>query len=469
MSSVKFGTSGLRGLVVDLTDALCFNYTRAFMQCMRSGGRLGAQAKLLVACDLRDSSPGIAAAVMAAARREGVEAIHCGIVPTPALALQAMRIGAAAVMITGSHIPADRNGLKFYRPDGEIDKADEAAISGAYAALSAEAADMPVHGNEDGDARRHYAQRYTQLGAETLQGLRIGVYQHSSVARDMLVEILSSLGAETVSLGRTSHFVPVDTEAVSESARGLMSGWVREHRLAAIVSTDGDADRPMLVDEQGTIVRGDVIGILTARFLKADAVVTPVTSTSAVEQSGFFATVVRTRVGSPYVIEGMAAQSAARVVGFEANGGFLVGSPIAISETVLSPLPTRDAVLPMVATLAAARAAGVAVSTLVGQLPQRRTASGLLSPVEAHASAAFLARCAEPDTAIAAALFDGRRAADTNTLDGVKFADANGDTVHFRASGNAPEFRCYTEAADQSAADALLERGLGVAREGLGL
>ncbi len=131
MSSVKFGTSGLRGLVVDLTDALCFNYTRAFIQCMRSGGRIGVSAKLLVACDLRDSSPRIASAVMAAARREGAEPIYCGVVPTPALALEAMRIGAAAVMITGSHIPADRNGLKFYRPDGEIDKADEAAISSA--------------------------------------------------------------------------------------------------------------------------------------------------------------------------------------------------------------------------------------------------------------------------------------------------------------------------------------------------
>ena len=62
-------------------------------------------------------------------------AVGCGVVPTPALALEAARRGAAAVMVTGSHIPFDRNGLKFYRPGGEeIGKGDEAGILAALAA-----------------------------------------------------------------------------------------------------------------------------------------------------------------------------------------------------------------------------------------------------------------------------------------------------------------------------------------------
>lgn len=67
---------------------------------------------------------------MAAAEDCGVEAVDCGLLPTPALALAAA--GEAAVMVTGSHIPADRNGLKFYLPAGEISKAEEVAISAAF-------------------------------------------------------------------------------------------------------------------------------------------------------------------------------------------------------------------------------------------------------------------------------------------------------------------------------------------------
>src|SRR5690606_33865985 len=94
--------------------------------------------------------------------------------------------------------------------------------------------------------------------------------------------------------------------AVAETDRARIRAWTREERLDALVSTDGDGDRPLVADETGTVIRGDVLGILTGRYLAAEAVATPVTSTSAVEQCGWFRTVVRTRVGSPHVLAGMA-------------------------------------------------------------------------------------------------------------------------------------------------------------------
>ena len=118
----RFGTSGLRGLVAELTDDLVARYTRAFLK------HLGAGDRLLIGRDLRTSSPRIATACATAAAAEGFAVTDCGALPTPALALEAMRLGVPAVMVTGSHIPADRNGLKFYRPDGEIEKADEAGM-----------------------------------------------------------------------------------------------------------------------------------------------------------------------------------------------------------------------------------------------------------------------------------------------------------------------------------------------------
>ena len=130
----KFGTSGLRGLVTDLSDGLCAAYTRAFM------GACGHPDTLLIGRDLRPSSPRIAAAVAAGAASLGVRVVDCGAVPTPALALAGFARQAPAIMVTGSHIPADRNGLKFYTPQGEITKADEDEITRRFAL---ETADSP--------------------------------------------------------------------------------------------------------------------------------------------------------------------------------------------------------------------------------------------------------------------------------------------------------------------------------------
>ena len=84
----KFGASGLRGLVTELTDGLCAGYTRAFLAAVPHEGRL------FLGRDLRASSARIAAAVAAAAAEAGVAVADCGELPTPALALAAMRAGA---------------------------------------------------------------------------------------------------------------------------------------------------------------------------------------------------------------------------------------------------------------------------------------------------------------------------------------------------------------------------------------
>src|SRR5690606_35651145 len=114
--------------------------------------------------------------------------------------------------VTGSHIPFDRNGLKFYRPDGEIDKADEQAILAAKVPMPAIVpTGFPA---TDPAATEAYVRR--ALGffpRELLRGRRVGLYQHSSAARDILARILRELGAEVLELGRTDGFVPIDTEA----------------------------------------------------------------------------------------------------------------------------------------------------------------------------------------------------------------------------------------------------------------
>ena len=468
MSSLKFGTSGLRGLVTDLVGGPSYRYACAFFRSVQAeaGGRA-----VVIGRDLRDSSPGIAATVASAAAASGFEAIDCGALPTPALALEAMRRGAHAVMVTGSHIPEDRNGLKFYRPDGEITKADEAAILAALEGVSeADAAPPSVPATQEPGAIERYRQRYgAAFDPGILTGLRVAVYQQSSVARDLLTGLLGQFGAAVTPIGRSQTFVPIDTEAHRPEDIAFIRDAMASGEFDALVTTDGDADRPLIADGAGRILRGDVLGLITARFLGADTVVVPVTAGSALEQSGGFARVVRTKVGSPFVIAGMEqaiAAGARRVVGFEANGGFLLGSDVTVGGTVggavLPALPTRDAMLPILSTLAAARAAGTTLADLVQSLDAGEMASDRLPDTPSDRSGAFLDRLRDPGFR-GAFLGPVGSPGPVDQQDGIRIELDGGRTIHFRASGNAPELRCYAEAKSAREAQELVRWGLAAA------
>ena len=456
LSGVAFGTSGVRGLVERMTADVCAGYTAAFLKTMDNP----VIRRVAVGMDLRPSSPDIARACIHAISAAGFDTEFCGVLPTPALAFHALQEGIAAVMVTGSHIPFDRNGIKFYRPDGEISKTDEAAISSATVQLHDPLIlqDLPLVNDV---ARQRYLERYLHFfPADMLSGLRLGFYQHSSAARDLLTTLLAELGAEVFPLGRTDEFVPIDTEAVSEEDRIRGRAWANEHHFDALISTDGDGDRPLIGDEQGNWLRGDIVGLLCARYLNAEALATPVSCNTAIENSGWFRHVLRTRIGSPYVIEGMEAlqaQGQVSVVGFEANGGFLLAGEIQRNGATLGPLPTRDAVLPILALLALARERGLPLSALISGLPQRFTASNRIQGIASERSLKLLKALQatpEPLTRLYGPLLS------QDVTDGLRFTFSNGEIVHLRPSGNAPELRCYTEADSQERAVQLVDEVL---------
>ena len=452
----KFGTSGLRGLVVELTPELVADHVRAFAAACDHGGLL------CVGQDLRPSSPRIASDIIAAARAEGLRVIDCGALPTPALALAAQETGAGAIMVTGSHIPADRNGLKFYTRSGEITKSDEAAITAALG-RPAGTAEGPL--DTDPEAGTRFVARYVDtLGTDALSGKRIGLYAHSAVGRDDLRAMLEGLGAEVRELGRSETFIPVDTEAVDPDTRAQIAAWVTEHKLDALVSTDGDSDRPLLADETGTIVPGDIMGQITAEALGAEAVVTPISSNSGVTRKRF-GKVLTTRIGSPFVIAGME-ELGGKVVGYEANGGFLLGFPAEGPTGTLAALPTRDCMLPLIMTLIAT--GDGPLSARVAQEPPVVTMADRLQEVPQEASQPFVAKLREDSAARAAFLAPlGATEAACDQTDGVRITLADGRILHVRPSGNAPELRLYVEAQDRASAEALMHEGLTQLREAI--
>ncbi len=464
-SGVQFGTSGARGLAADMTDWVCYAYTLGFLRYLQSAGLIEPGQTVGIAGDLRPSSPRIMAACARAGLDLGYSPHNAGFIPSPALAACGIARRIPTLMVTGSHIPDDRNGIKFNLPTGEILKRDEDGIrvqaverpaglfddAGQFIADQSDALPAP-----DPAAYRDYVERYLRFfPAGCLAGLRVGVYEHSSVAREAYAEVLTGLGADVTRLGYSARFMPVDTEAIRPEDVVLARDWAASGQFDALVSADGDGDRPLIGDEQGNWLRGDIAGILCARQLGARGVVTPVSSNTAVERCGAFSAVRRTRIGSPFVIEGMQQlidEGLNPVVGYEANGGFLLGTDIERDGCLLPALPTRDAILVALTILQAAAEQGKPVSALAGDLPRRSTHSDRLKDFPTHISQTRIAALHSGDfvrdqaaiEAIFSEVFGTVAALDVT--DGLRITFASGEIAHLRPSGNAPELRAYTEA-----------------------
>ena len=465
-SGVGFGTSGARGLAVDMTDRVCYAYTLGFLQYLIAAGAAVPGGAVALAGDLRPSTGRILAACARAVRDLGGQPRYCGRIPSPAVAAYGIAQGIPSLMVTGSHIPDDRNGIKFNLPTGEVLKADEAGIRAQEVRIpdapfdasgmlrAGEPGALPAAETAAADA---YVRRYLDFfPAGCLRGLRVGNYEHSGVARDAYRVILEGLGAQVTPLGWSERFIPVDTEAIRPEDLVLARDWAAGGAFDALVSADGDGDRPLVADETGRWLRGDIAGILCARRLGVQALATPVSSNTAVERCGAFARVLRTRIGSPYVIEGMAqlrAAGLAPVAGYEANGGFLLETPITWGDRTLAALPTRDAVLVALTILLGAAEQGRPVSALAADLPARFTHSDRIKDFPTALSTARIAALTSGDpardqAAVAAVFADAfGPVAGLDTTDGLRISFTSGEIAHLRPSGSAPELRAYTEAA----------------------
>lgn len=483
---LSFGTSGLRGLVSDMTDLECYINARGFLDFLQ----LEQGATVYLAGDLRDSTPRIMAAMHQAISDSGLKTVNCGLIPTPAVAYFALQNNAACIMVTGSHIPADRNGIKFYKTDGEVLKDDEAGIKAAVATVrdtlySQDAAvsiftdngslrQLPELPAEDNTAREVYIERYlSAFGGNALHGKEIVFYQHSAVGRDLLVDLLEALGATVIPVGRSDTFVPIDTENVKPADQKYFRTLAEEHPGAfAIVSTDGDSDRPFVIDATGEFHRGDVLGAVVAEWIEADAAAFPVSASDAVDTylQQKLVTFEHTKIGSPYVVKAMQAaaeQGKQRIVGWEVNGGFLLGCDIQVSNGVLKALPTRDAILPIIIALVAAKDAHTTVADIFGELPERYTQAGLIDNFPPEVSQKILATYGQDTPEVhaqLAAFFTPEhgfgKVTAVNALDGVRIFFDNGDIAHLRPSGNAPQLRIYSVADTQQRADEIVALAL---------
>jgi phosphomannomutase len=429
MHELKFGTSGLRDTVENMTDMECYVNARGFIAYLAKAGEFKKGDSVILGGDRRPSTYRIKRAVAAAIADMGGIVDDEGQVPSPALAYYAMQRGAPSVMVTGSHIPADRNGIKFTKRSGEILKSDEPGILenvgkeraeicsarkkndlfdhlGAFTAASASGYDKLLRSEDyTGKAREFYIDRYKEVfGGKFFSGkTRIFLYQHSAVGRDMVKDIFESLGAEVFAPDikvngeplRSDEFVPIDTESVSDKTLALFKKVLADNNIDMGITLDGDSDRPLLVyrvyDKSGKLtggvkyVSGDILGLIAILGLegmdvKVDAVCVPVSANDSIaricKEKGIELT--ETKIGSPFVIAAMNDSirrhpGAWNVFSWESNGGFLTGADLKIKGKILKALPTRDAVLPLLSAIHLIVKSGKSVSELMMALPSRFT------------------------------------------------------------------------------------------------
>ena len=553
---LKFGTSGRRGEVVHLTQLEIYINATAELEYLQSlprgDGGIVRGDEFFFACDLRPSSSRyapehqgrgeIAQAIVRAIRDAGMKPVNLGMLPTPALTCHAIERGKGSMMITGSHIPFERNGYKTNTARGELLKKDEAPINARVEQVRERLYNQPFADSlfneqgffksgsqplppEDSAGRAGYIRRYTEFFAgRSLKGKRLLAYQHSAVGRDMLVEILRQLGAEVIPAGRSETFVPIDTENIDEeqlaNIQALADEAAAKHGpLDAVVSTDGDSDRPLILGVEPGGARppgalsssarvkffgGDLVGMIVAEFLGADAVVVPISCNDAIDRGPLKDSVEpKTRIGSPFVVAGMEkarAKGRKAVCGWEANGGFLTGSDIERGGKLLRALPTRDAMLPILGVLFSTVEKGVAMTALLERLPKRFSRAALLKKFPRPTSLRIVERFSPADGKIKEMVFEkggvtlldedrrelpasgpltqamlgigetlGRFFAPTlgfggivrlNYTDGVRIYFSNGDVAHVRPSGNADELRIYAVADTQARADAITKLGV---------
>lgn len=458
-SGVLFGTSGARGLVEDFSAEVCAAFSLAFVSAIKQEFKFDTVA---IAIDNRPSSYAMAQACAAALKQLNIRFKYYGVIPTPALAYKAMQDNMPSIMVTGSHIPFDRNGLKFYRPDGEISKLDEAAICNSSITVEP-LPDNLINLDIDKSAQATYTQRYASLfNSETLKGKKIGIYEHSSAGRDIYKQLFVELGAEVISLERSDEFIPIDTEAVSDEDKQKAINWVKKYKFDAVFSTDGDGDRPLLSDENGYWLNGDLLGLLCSKILEVDSLAVPVSCNSAIEKSVLFKQVKRTKIGSPYVIAEFETllKSSERVAGFEANGGYLLASDIGFNDQIIHALPTRDALLPALIVLSQPNP----ISKQLAELPQRFVSSNRVKEFPTSQSKALLAKLINNVSILTTSCgFEVHKSIDIT--DGLRVTLFNDDVVHLRPSGNAPELRCYAESNSLQSAQVIVSKALEFARD----
>ncbi len=312
-----FGTDGVRGTanIHPMTAEMALRIGAAVGRYFRRGG--SAVHRVVIGKDTRLSGYMFENALTAGLTSTGMNVLLLGPVPTPAVGLLTRSMRAdLGVMISASHNPAHDNGIKFFGPDGFklSDMAEgeiEALVEGGVEATAA--GDIGRAKRID-DGRYRYVERVKSSFPRQmrLDGLKVVLDCANGAAYKVAPETLWELGAEVIPVGVAPNGHNIN-QGCGSTHPELAAQTVRAHGAHVGICLDGDADRVILLDENGEVGDGDqFMALMAARWaaedrLKGRALVATVMSNLGLER---FMTdrglrLERTAVGDRYVVERM--------------------------------------------------------------------------------------------------------------------------------------------------------------------
>jgi len=303
-----FGTDGVRGIVgEELTSELVERLGRA--AALWSGG-----GKVFVGRDTRASGPMLEDAFAEGVASAGGHAVLGGVLPTPAVALLALDLGA---VISASHNPPQYNGVKFF--DSQGCKLTDASEEEIEALLDAPARAERGSIDRVGVAADSYTEHIIDRFGSDLSGLRIAVDCANGAYSGIAPEALERLGAAVERLGDRPDGENINVRCGATDLSALR-GAVIEAGCGLGVAFDGDGDRVLAVGETGETVDGDQILAILALHLKVDVVVVTVMTNLGFHRlmADHGIRVVTTSVGDRYVVEALRQEKA--ILGGEQSG-----------------------------------------------------------------------------------------------------------------------------------------------------
>ncbi|NOX73853.1 MAG: phosphoglucosamine mutase [Alphaproteobacteria bacterium] len=318
MTRELFGTDGVRG---------CAN---EFPMTAEVAMRLGAAAgrffrrdkqehRVVIGKDTRRSGYMLENALTAGLTSTGMDVFLLGPVPTPAVGLLTHSMRAdLGVMISASHNPHQDNGIKFFGPDGfklsdEAEAEIERILRGDIQLCKPENIGRATR-IDDGRGRYVEYAKTTFPGRGRLDGLKVVVDCANGAAYKAAPDVLWELGAEVIPVGVSPNGFNIN-DGCGSTNTALAAQTVLQHRADMGICLDGDADRVMIIDENGVVADGDqIMGLIAARWaregrLVGNTLVTTVMSNLGLEKflEAKGINMRRTNVGDRYVVEAMRA------------------------------------------------------------------------------------------------------------------------------------------------------------------
>lgn len=309
-----FGTDGIRGVAGEtLTADLSFKVGKALGTLLKQKTE---NPKVIIGRDTRISCDMIESSIVSGLTSVGVNVLLAGVIPTPAIAFLTNSLDTdSGIMISASHNPYQDNGIKIFGSDGfKLTDEEELVIENYIDNDNIESVSYDKLGttHDAYELSQKYVQHIKSTIDTNLEGLKIALDCAHGATTNVAPFVFGDLEADIETIGCQPNGININ-DNVGSTKLSTLANYVKENSVDLGFAFDGDGDRMLAVDNEGTVVDGDKIMFILAQKLKEEGKLKDNMVVSTVMSNiGFYRSIeehgmqsVKTAVGDRYVVEEM--------------------------------------------------------------------------------------------------------------------------------------------------------------------